>query len=81
MVSERRQSQRYPFFAVAELTEPTSGVRLEAATNELGCNGCYLDTVNPLPQGTIISIQITYQGQAFAAGVWLRTRIPAWERA
>jgi len=68
MESERRRSPRYPFFAAAELTESTSGARLEAATSDLGSNGCYLDTINPLPQGTIISIQITYQGQVFAAG-------------
>jgi hypothetical protein len=67
MVSERRRAPRYPFFAPAELTESTSGARLEAATSDLGSNGCYLDTMNPLPQGAIISIQITYQGQVFAA--------------
>ena len=68
MVSERRRSPRYPFFAPAELTESTSGAQLEAATSDLGSNGCYLDTSNPLPQATIISIQITYQGHVFAAG-------------
>src|SRR6267378_2723918 len=68
MVSERRRAPRYPFFAPAELTESTSGARLEAATSDLGSNGCYLHTMNPLPQGATISIQITYQGQVFAAG-------------
>jgi hypothetical protein len=68
MESERRRSARYPFLAAAELTESTSGARLEVSTSNLGFNGCYLDTINPLPQGTIINIQITYQGQVFAAG-------------
>jgi hypothetical protein len=68
MESERRRSLRYPFFAAAELTEPTSGARLMASTSDLGSNGCYLDTINPLPQGTVIRIQITYQGQVFVAG-------------
>ena len=67
MVLERRRSPRYPFFAPAQLTESTSGARLEAATSDLGSKGCYLDTTNPLPQGTIVSIQITYQEQVFAA--------------
>jgi|SRR5882762_284052 len=67
MESERRRSPRYPFFAAAELTQTTSGAQLEAATSDLGSNGCYLDTSNPLPQGTIISIQITYECQVFAA--------------
>jgi len=68
MESERRRSARYPFLAAAGLSESTSGARLEISTSNLGPNGCYLDTINPLPQGTIINIQITYQGQVFAAG-------------
>lgn len=68
MESERRGSLRYPFFASAELTEPTSGARSKASTSDLGSNGCFLDTINPLPTGTIINIKITYQGRVFAAG-------------
>ncbi len=68
MQSERRTSARYPFLAAAELTESTSGVRLEVSTSNLGSNGCYLDTINPLPQGTLINIRITHQGQVFGAG-------------
>ena len=68
MESERRRSARHPFLAAAELTESASGARLEISTSNLGSNGCYLDTINPLPQGTVINIQITYQGQVFAAG-------------
>lgn len=68
MESERRVSPRYPFFAPAELTESTSGARTEARTSDLGSNGCYLEMTKPLPPGTVISIQIVYQGQVFAAG-------------
>jgi hypothetical protein len=50
MESERRRSPRYPFLAAAELTESTSGVRLKASANDLSLNGCYLETINPLPQ-------------------------------
>jgi PilZ domain len=68
MESERRASPRYPFFAPAALTEPTSGARSEARTSDLGSNGCYLEMINPLRPGTVIGIQIIYQGQVFAAG-------------
>lgn len=67
MESERRASPRYPFFAPAKLTVSTSGARTEARTNDLGSNGCYLDMIHPLPPGTVISIQIIYRGQVFAA--------------
>ena len=69
MESESRRSPRYPFFAAAELTEPTSGARLMASTSDLGSNDCYLDTINPLPQGTVIRIQITYQDKSLSPEV------------
>jgi hypothetical protein len=68
MESDHRGSPRYPFHALAELTESTSAARTTAYTSNLGSNGCFLDTINPLPAGTIVSIQITYQGQVFVAG-------------
>jgi PilZ domain len=67
MESERRGSSRYPFHASAELTASSSEAPTKAYTSNLGSNGCFLDTINPLPTGTIVSIQITYQGQVFAA--------------
>ena len=67
MDSEQRGSHRYPFSASAELTGSTSAAPTTAHTSNLGSNGCFLDTGNPLPKGTIISIQITHQGQVFAA--------------
>lgn len=67
MESERRRRPRYPFIAVTQVTESQSGTVLEARTSDLGVNGCYVDTINPLPQGTVISIQITHQDQVFVA--------------
>lgn len=67
MESEGRRRPRYPFIAVAQVTESQSGAVLEARTSDLGDNGCYVDTINPLPQGTVISIQITHQDQVFVA--------------
>jgi hypothetical protein len=67
MESELRGSPRYAFHASAELTESPSAAPTKAQTSNLGANGCFLDTIKPLPVGTIVSIQITYQGQVFAA--------------
>ena len=64
---EQRASPRYPFFASAELTESATGAPTAAQTSNLGFNGCFLDTSNPLPAGAIVGIQITHQGQVFAA--------------
>lgn len=67
MESEGRRRPRYPFIAVAQVTESQSSAVLEARTSDLGDNGCYVDALNPLPQDTVISIQITHQDQVFVA--------------
>lgn len=67
MESERRNSIRYPFIAAAEVTDSETGTLLMARTCDLSSDGCYLDKINPLLLGTVIKIQITYEGQVFAA--------------
>src|SRR5215472_16055134 len=49
---ERRRSPRYPFIATAELVEQSSETRMVSRVSELGLHGCYLDMMNPFPQGT-----------------------------
>ena len=68
MESERRRWPRYPFIAEAEVRESQSGTLLKARTSDLGPNGCYVDTINPLPEGTVISIRINHRGKIFVAG-------------
>lgn len=58
MEQERRQTPRYPFHAEAEIIEEQSKAKLTAMVSELSVNGCYLDTVNPLPQGTAVLVKI-----------------------
>lgn len=58
MDHERRQSPRYPFHAEAEVTEEESKAKLTAKVSELSVNGCYVDMVNPLPQGTAVMVKI-----------------------
>ena len=58
MISAQRRSPRYPFFASANIVEQRTGVRLTVRTSELSRHGCYLDTMNPLPIGSIINIDI-----------------------
>jgi hypothetical protein len=63
MTQERRRSERYPFFASAELIEDKSDERITTRLSELGLYGCYLDMMNPFPTGTSVLIKIT-EGQA-----------------
>jgi hypothetical protein len=57
-VSKRRSVRRCPLVASAEVTELGSGVQLKARTSELGLGGCYVDTLNPFPQGTLVQLRI-----------------------
>ena len=56
--SKRRAVRRCPFVASVEVTEVASGARLSARTSELGLGGCYIDTLNPFPVGTVVQLRI-----------------------
>lgn len=56
---ERRRSPRYPFIASAELIEQKADVRIASRVSELSLNGCYLDMMNPFPQGTMVLVKIS----------------------
>jgi hypothetical protein len=56
---ERRDSVRHAFICHAELIEIGGGVRITARTSDLSSNGCYIDTLNPLPVGTCFRIWLT----------------------
>jgi hypothetical protein len=57
-VAKRRSVRRCPLVASAEVTEVGSRAQLSARTSELGLGGCYIDTLNPFPQGTLVQLRI-----------------------
>lgn len=57
--AERRDSARHAFICPAELIEINGGVCITARTADLSSNGCYVDTLNPLPVGTRVRIWLT----------------------
>src|SRR6266481_9480032 len=60
MDSERRQAPRYPFIAEAVVTEISSDTKLIAKTGDLSIGGCFLDMLNPTPQGTQVRVRISH---------------------
>ena len=56
--SKQRSVRRCPLVATAEVTELGSGTLLSARTSELGLGGCYVDALNPFPQGTLVRLRI-----------------------
>lgn len=67
MEPELRRSPRIAFIATAEITEVDSEVRLTARTGDLSQGECYLDMVNPLPQGTAVKVAIAHGNRTFDA--------------
>lgn len=60
--SERRCAPRSPFVAPIEIVEMRTGSRVQARTSDLSPQGCYVDTLNPLPVGTAVRLQIHRSG-------------------
>jgi hypothetical protein len=50
--------RRCPLVASAEVTELGSGTLLSARISELGLGSCYVDALNPFPEGTLIGLRI-----------------------
>jgi hypothetical protein len=60
--SDRRNGTRASFIAPIEMVEMRTGSRIEARTSDLSLQGCYVDTLNPLPIGAAVRLQIHRAG-------------------
>jgi PilZ domain len=58
MEQERRRSPRFPFIASAKVLTESAGTRLAARISDLSATGCYVDTINPLMDGTPVRLKI-----------------------
>jgi hypothetical protein len=67
MDSERRRAPRYPIIADAEITEIVSDAKLSARTSDLSVGGCFLEMLNPSPDGTEIRVRISHANTTFTA--------------
>ena len=67
MDQDRRRSPRYPLIADAEVTEIPTDTKLSAKTSDLSAGGCFLDMLNPSPEGTEIVVSISRGDSTFAA--------------
>src|SRR5271168_2464646 len=67
MEQKQRCEPRYPFIASAELLEENSGARMNSRISDLSLNGCYVDTINPLPDGTLVHLRIFTETHSFEA--------------
>ena len=76
METDLRRSLRVPFVASAEVIDVDSNIRLAARTGDLSLHGCYLDMVNPLPQGTTVNVQIEHRERKLGATAGVVYSVP-----
>jgi len=65
--TEKRRNGRCPFVARAELMDLVSNSRFSTRTADIDRGGCYIDTLNPLPVGTPVTLQVTKESLSFRA--------------
>ena len=64
---DRRSTPRYPMVLAADIVELPRGARLLARTADISRTGCYVDTLNPIPQGSKVRVRITHHQEIFEA--------------
>jgi hypothetical protein len=67
MYTQTRKAPRFPFVALVEVIELHTDTRLKARTSDLSRQGCYVDTLNPMPDGTTLRLHFNHQDQELDA--------------
>lgn len=62
-MQDRRDAQRVPLILAVEVTEVDSGTRLSARTSDVSRTGCYVDSLNPTPTGTVVRVKFNHDGE------------------
>ncbi|HTB91731.1 MAG TPA: PilZ domain-containing protein [Candidatus Sulfotelmatobacter sp.] len=64
---ERRSAPRHAMVLAAEVIELPRGTKLNARTADISKTGCYVDTLNPIPQGSEVRLRFTHGAETFVA--------------
>jgi hypothetical protein len=56
--AQQRSVRRCALVASVEVTELRTGALLSARISELGVGGCYVDALNPFPEGALVALRI-----------------------
>src|ERR1700693_6249599 len=58
-IRERRTGPRYSFVAGAEFVDVQTNSRMPGRASDLDRGGCFIDTLNPFPVGTALTLRLT----------------------
>jgi len=67
VIAERRSAPRHAMVLAAEVIELPRGAKLSARTSDVSLTGCYIDTLNPVPQGSEVRVRITHGTETFVS--------------
>ena len=67
VTAERRSAPRHAMVLAAEVIELPRGTKLNARTADISKTGCYVDTLNPIPQGSEVRLRFTHGAETFVA--------------
>jgi len=56
--AKQRSVRRCALVASVEVTELRTGALLSARISELGIGGCYVDALNPFPEGALVGLRM-----------------------
>src|SRR6266851_1431126 len=65
--ADRRIHPRYEFTAAVEVLAADSGARIETRVRDLSQQGCYVDTSDALPLGTVTDVRVKKGARLFEA--------------
>jgi PilZ domain len=57
--AQRRTVPRYMMVATTDLSDASKTVRLTCRVTEISRKGCYIDTMNAMPVGTLLNLRIS----------------------
>lgn len=64
---ERRAVPRFHWIAEVEVIELKTHAKLRARTSEVSLMGCYIDTMNPFPAGSLVKFRMIQDRGTFEA--------------
>ena len=67
MPTERRRAPRHPFIARAEIIDEKENARTSSRVSDLSVHGCYVEMMNPFPEGTSVVIEIYTETESLEA--------------
>lgn len=64
---ERRSAPRRAMVLDAEVVEIPRGAKFNARSADFSRTGCYIDTLNPISEGTEVRLRVTHHAEIFMA--------------